>query len=221
MQTVWSVYGMLTLIFVTAVVGYGVLIVVMRPTTNKSSEAGLIRLALKNLGVEKPAWNTLMITATRDVRLPVDTIWEAWSNIEDWPLWSTRHASARWLGDNRWQVGSKFEQVLNLGFPLGRKHITETLSEVNPGRRVRWSKTNKNIKSCHIWSFTLLPNRQVRVTSTEVFHGTYIGLLKPMLILQWQKPLERSLDALMRLAKVSQPAPHTEAMVTAEPETAS
>jgi uncharacterized protein YndB with AHSA1/START domain len=211
---------MLTLIFVTAVVGYGVLIVVMRPATNKSSEAGLIRLALKNLGVEKPAWNTLMITATRDVRLPIDSLWEAWSNIEDWPLWSSRHASANWKSDTRWQVGSQFEQVLNLGFPLGRKRITETLSEVNPGRRVRWSKTNKNTKSCHIWSFTLLPNRQVRLTSTEVFHGTYIGLLKPMLILQWQKPLERSMDALIRLAKVCNPPCPSDNVMAAEAETA-
>ncbi|RPH74997.1 hypothetical protein EHM76_02520, partial [bacterium] len=97
MHTVWSVYGMLTLIFLTVFIGYGVAILVMRPATNKASEASLIRLALKNLGVEKPAWHTLMITATRDVRLPIDSLWETWCNLEDWPLWSPQHVSARWL----------------------------------------------------------------------------------------------------------------------------
>lgn len=206
METVWSVYGMLALIFVSTIIGYALMIVMMRPATNKATEAGLIRTALKNLGVEKPAWNTLMITATRDVRLPVDTLWETWSNLDDWSLWSAKHVSARWVGDTRWQPGSRFEQTLRLGFPLGRRKITETLAEVNPGRSVRWTKNNKGTKSCHIWSFTLLPNRQVRLTTTEVFHGNSVGLLKPLLILQWQKPLERSMDALIRLAQVSQPS---------------
>jgi hypothetical protein len=210
---------MLTLIFLTTIIGYGVLIVMMRPATNKATEAGLIRTALKNLGVEKPAWNTLMITATRDVRLPVDTLWETWSNLDDWSLWSARHVSARWVTNNRWEEGARFEQDLRLGFPLGRRKVTDTLAEVSPGRRVRWIKTQNGTKSCHIWSFTLLPNRQVRLTTTQVFHGNSVGLLKPLLILQWQKPLERSLDALIRLAQITQAQPKTEIQPAAEPET--
>lgn len=220
MQTVWSVYGMLALLFLTLVIGYCVAIVALRPATDKASQASLIRLALNNLGVQKPAWNTLVITATRDVRLPVEALWEAWSNLDDWSMWSCRHLSARWTAKERWQPGAQFEQVMNLGFPLGRQKVKASLAEVSPGRTVRWSTARKGSKTCHIWSFTLLPNRQVRLTTTEVFQGDLYGLLKPLLILQWQKPLNRSLDALIRLAKVSQAGRAQSPAAAAEPVTA-
>jgi len=199
----WSLYGLLTLIFLTAVIGYGALIVFIRHNPNKSSEAYIVRLALKIIGVEQPAWHTLAVSSSRDVSIPVDALWETWSRLENWKTWSNSHLSARWVGDGEWQVGARFEQTQWLGFPLGKRTTIETIGELNPGRKVRWCKNSGAVKSCHIWTFTVLPNRRVRVTNTEVFHGTAIGLLKPLVFWQWQRQFEKSLDNLVRQTRES------------------
>jgi len=194
----WSFYGMITLVILSVVVSYGVLIVLIRPNPNKASEASIVRLALKNIGVEQPSWHTMAVSASRDVSIPADALWETWSRLEEWGTWSTRHSSARWIGESQWQVGASFEQTQWLGFPLGRRKSIETISEVNPGRKVRWCKSRGNLKSCHVWTFTLLPNRRVRIATTLVQHGTAAGLLKPILYWQWQRQFDKSLDSLIR-----------------------
>jgi hypothetical protein len=130
-----------------------------------------------------------------------DALWETWSHLEDWKSWSASHTRAGWVDEPGWQVGARFTQTLWLGFPLGFRSSVETISEVNPGRKVRWSKRQGGVKSCHIWSFTLLPNRNVRIATTGVFHGTAIGLLKPIVFWQWQRQFEKSLDNLVNLAR--------------------
>jgi uncharacterized membrane protein len=203
MDSLWDLYGAIATLFLSTVVGYGALMVFIRPNPAKSTETNLIKQALKSIGIDRPAWHTLVVTASRDVDLPADALWETWSNLEDWPAWSTLHTSARWSGEAAWQLGARFEQDLKLGFPLGRRKVVETVSELYPGRRVRWCKTDGRVKSCHIWSFSQLPNRKVRLTNTEVIHGLPLGLLKPILYWQWHKKFEKSLDGLVAQARTS------------------
>jgi hypothetical protein len=201
MEQTSSFYGMLAFLTVTLVGGYIAAIIFLNFKPSKSTEVMIARRALRSLGVDnQPSWKTVIISASRDVEVPLEKLWETWIKIEDWPSWSALHSSARWAGEPSWQVGARFEQALKLGFPFGRVKSIETVAQCSPEREVGWCKNNGIMKSCHIWSFTLLPNRRVRVTSTEVFHGTLVGVLKPLVILQWQRLFEKSVNGLIQHA---------------------
>ncbi len=218
MQTYWSVYSMLSMIVLSGIIGYTVLIVVIHTNPNKASEASLVRLALKSLGIDRAAWQTVAVSASQDVDLTTQALWKTWSRLENWPAWSTRHRSAKWLQAGEIEQGARFLQVQKLGFPLGVQTSIETISEFSSERRVRWCHTQGGVKSCHFWTFTLLPNRKVRVTNTEVLHGTLIGLLKPIVYWQWQRQFEKSLDGFIRQTRLdlqNQPANETTEMPAA------
>lgn len=197
-----SFYGMLAFLALTLTGGYIAAILFFNFKPRKSTEAQLARRALRSLGMsDKADWKTVIISATRDVEIPLEQLWETWSNLEEWPTWSALHASAKWAGDPEWQVGACFEQGVKLGFPFGTVRSTETVAQYFPEREVGWCKKTGPVVSCHIWSFNLLPNRRVRVTSTEVLHGTLIGLLKPVIFLQWQRKFEKSVTSLVKHAE--------------------
>ena len=202
MQTIWALYGMGTFILLATIVGYGAMIMVTNPHTKEITTASPIKIALRIIGIVKPAWQTLIISASQDVNLPIEDLWKAWTELEQWPAWSKPlYRSTRWISGAGWEKGARFEQVVNLGFPFGTKRSKETVGEFEPMRRVRWCKTSGGVKSCHVWSFTLLPNRRVRVTNTEVFHGTMIGLLKPIVAWRWQRLFDTAVSGLVHQAR--------------------
>lgn len=204
MQTMWSLYGMGAFILFTSIVGYGAMIMVTNPHAKEISTASPIKIALRIIGILKPAWRTLIITSSQDVNLPLEDIWKTWSELENWPVWSKPLCrSTRWISKAGWEKGAEFEQVTNLGIPFGARRSKETVGEFEPMRRVRWCKTSGGVKSCHVWSFTLLPNRRVRVTNTEVFHGTTVGLVKPIVAGLWQRKFDAAVAGLVRQASES------------------
>ena len=203
----WSLYGMISLIFLSGIIGYGAMILVTNPHVKDITAVSSIKTALRNLGVEKPAWRTLIVSASQDVKLPADAIWEAWSRLEKWGEWSKdTHLSARWIGEPGWQVGARFEQVVDMGFPVGSRRTVETVEEVDPLRRVRWCQKGSGMRACHVWAFSMLPNGRVRVTNTEVFHATFVGLIKPIVAGRWEKKFKAAVSGLEAAArKVSVP----------------
>lgn len=201
MEQMNSFYGMLTFLAVTLIGGYIAAIIFLNFKPKKSTEAMIARRALRSLGVgTQPSWKTVIISASRDVEVPIEKLWETWSKLEDWPEWSALHASARWAGEPAWQVGARFEQALKLGLPFVRINSVDTVDQFYPEHEVGWCKKAGPIMSCHIWSFNMLPNRRVRVNSTEVFYGTAIGLLKPLIMIPWQKRFEKSVLGLVEQA---------------------
>ena len=157
--------------------------------------------ALSRLGGQRPSWKTLIVSATRDVDLPPDRIWNTWSKLESWPDWSTPlHEATRWTGPPGWTPGATFEQTLRLGFPIGTSVNAVRVGAVEPGRLVSWWDTEGSIKSCHVWNFSPLAQERTRVTDTEVFDGVLIGLLKPLLRRSWQRLFEASVAGLARAA---------------------
>ncbi len=162
--------------------------------------------ALQKIGIKKPTWKTVIVTASQEVEMPAALLWETWSYLERWPHWSTPlHVATRWIGKPGWKVGATFEQVLNLGFPVGKLTSAETVSEIVPGEYVLWWKNEKGIKSCHIWQFERLsgnPNSITRITDVEVFHGTMMGLVKPLVSRRWHQMFEHSVAGLIRQAQL-------------------
>lgn len=161
-----------------------------------------IQYALQKIGVERPSWQTVVVSASKEVTLPRQPLWDAWTKLEDWPQWSVPlHVSTRWIGEPGWRVGATFEQVLNLGFPLGQTVSPETVGAVVNGESVSWWKDAKGIKSCHVWQFAALAPDRTQVTNTEVFHGVSIGLLKPLAARNWQSMFEASVAGLVERAQ--------------------
>ena len=161
-----------------------------------------ITTALQKIGLEKPTWKTVVASAFREVDIPTDRLWQTWSKLEDWPVWSKPlHVATRWTGKAGWEVGAKFEQDLNLGFPLGKITSAETVGALMPGQSVLWWKDDKGIQSCHIWSFDTLSDSRTRITNIEVFHGLAMGLVKPLVAARWQHMFEQSVDGLVQRAQ--------------------
>jgi len=163
-----------------------------------------IQYALQKIGLEQPSWQTVVVSASEEAGLPRQLLWETWMKLEQWPQWSTPlHVSTRWTGEPGWRVGATFEQVLDLGFPLGQTVSPETVGEVVEAESVSWWKDAKGIKSCHVWEFAALAPDRTRVTNTEVFHGVSIGLLKPLAARNWQRLFEASVTGLVQKAQQS------------------
>jgi uncharacterized membrane protein len=157
-----------------------------------------VAFCLEHLGVAEPTWKTLATAADAITDLPVDRLWATWSDLPRWPEWSTPlHLSARWASGDSFLPGARFEQVIQLGFPLGRTTSRETVRTVEPGRLVSWAKEENGVRSCHVWQFVQLPDGRTRVSNVEVFHGLPIGVIKPLVSARWRRLFQASVDNLI------------------------
>jgi uncharacterized membrane protein len=157
-----------------------------------------IAYCLEQIGVTEPDWKTLITAAAAVADQPADRLWAVWSDLPRWPEWSTPlHSAARWTSGDSFVPGARFEQMLHLGFPLGRTVAPETVRTVEPGRLASWSKEANGVRSCHTWRFEPLPDGRTRVSNIEVFHGTPIGLVKPLVSARWRRLFQASVDNLI------------------------
>jgi len=153
--------------------------------------------ALHRIGVDQPDWRTLVISVSKEVDVPRSVVWSIWTELPSWPRWSRPlHKSTRWLGKPGWRAGAEFEQVLNLGFPIGERTSLEHVGIVSEGGQVVWWKDENGIRSCHIWKLEELPEGRTRITNMEVFHGTSIGMIKILVGTRWLRLFELAVDHL-------------------------
>lgn len=204
MRRFWSITStVLGLLVLTSIV-YGAVIVFDQPLADKEKDMATIKLALEQIGVENPNWQTIVLASSQEVDVPRETLWAAWSQLEDWPTWSQPlHVSSRWTSEAGWQVGAEFEQVLRLGFPLGTLTSPETVGAVVEGERVMWWKDENGIKSCHIWQFKDLGQGRTKVSNVEVFHGAAMGLVKPLITNRIQGMFDQSVEGLIAYARAT------------------
>jgi hypothetical protein len=158
-------------------------------------------LALSDLEMTATNEETLVISASQDVNLSASTLWNTWARQEGWPSWSTMLVSTRWLGDSQWKAGSRFEQVRDLGSPIGRQTLVSMVKDLTPGEIARWCQVWNGIRSCQVWSFESLGDGRTRVTNTEVFNGTPIPTIRSSVTQNWQDLFEESVAKLVAHAK--------------------
>jgi hypothetical protein len=162
----------------------------------------LVIAGLRPLGVDEPSWQTVVIYASRDIELPRDTVFEAWSKLEAWPSWARPLIlQARWLDLPGWRVGARFEQTLDLGFPVRQLHSVETVTAANPGHFVSWSKEESGVRSNHVWAFEDLPNGGTRIVDFEIFQGVLVGFARPLVEKSWQARFEDAVTGLVAFAR--------------------
>jgi hypothetical protein len=169
---------------------------------NRAAAQRVVDEALAQLGLRKPGLKTLVVAVSRDVLVPHLAVWDAWQQLDRWAQWNDGlHVAAHWLGPAGWKPGNQFEQVLNLGFPVGQVSVTEMIDAVVPGESVRWKRDDFGLRTCHIWRFEKLPDGNTRVTTAEVFDGPMMLLLKPFVGGRWQKRVTAGVDGLVRDAR--------------------
>ncbi|MEJ0067514.1 MAG: SRPBCC family protein [Pseudomonadota bacterium] len=162
----------------------------------------LVLAGLQPIGIATPSWQTVVLFASRDTDLSPAKLWATWERLESWPGWSSQLVvEARWLDTPGWRAGARFEQVLDLGFPLNRVHSAETVGLATPGRLVSWWKDEGGIKSNHVWSFEALPDGGCRIVDFEIMHGVLIGLARPLIEQDWQHRFDDAIDGLIIAAR--------------------
>ncbi|MHB8798425.1 MAG: SRPBCC family protein [Thermoanaerobaculia bacterium] len=162
------------------------------------AETAAARAAAETAGVPMASWKTLAVVSSGSVGAPVEKVWELFSRIEEWPRWSPLHEGARWQGEPGFRVAGGFEQVLALGFPLGTIRSEEFVTRLTPGREVMWCKSEGGVTSCHVWRFTPVTPGRTFVVNAEVFHGSPVGLLAPLVQSRWSRLFQQSVSGLAR-----------------------
>src|SRR5258706_12453048 len=100
--------SLLTVLIAVLVIGLLGVVPVGRPDPAVLRQP-LVVAGLRPLGVDEPSWQTLITYASRDIELPRDAVFEAWSKLESWPSWARPLVTqARWLDMPGWRVGARF-----------------------------------------------------------------------------------------------------------------
>lgn len=162
----------------------------------------LVIAGMRPIGVAEASWQTLIIYASRDVEVPRDIVYETWAKLESWPSWARPLVlQTHWLDLPGWRAGARFEQTLDLGFPLNRLRSIETVSAAIPGQMVSWSKEESGVRTNHIWSFEELPGGGTRIVDCEIFQGALAGLARAMVEKNWQTRFEDAVSGLVAQAR--------------------
>lgn len=160
-----------------------------------------VAFCLQQIGLDKPSWKSLVTAAWAVADKPADRLWAKWSDLPRWPEWSTPlHSAAHWVSGDSFVPDAQFEQVLRLGFPLGRTTSRETVRLAEPGRLVSWSKDESGVRSYHMWRFEPLSGGRTRVSDVEVFYGTPIAVIKPLVRARWRRLFQTSVENLIAAA---------------------
>jgi hypothetical protein len=161
-------------------------------------EARVINVALGNVDLTEPDWQTIVLCASAEVNLSRKMVWETWSCIEDWKKWSPAVVnSSRFTGGNKWSAGAAFEQVLNLGFPLGSVAFHDTVGTFVDTEVVGWQHRGDYLVYSSVWLFEDLPGGKTLIVHAEIVHGSFIWLMKPLVASRWQEKIEARVSGLV------------------------
>jgi hypothetical protein len=168
-------------------------------------EARVINVALGNVDLTEPDWQTIVLCATAEVNLPRKTVWETWSRIEDWKNWSPALVnSSRFIGGNNWSNGTAFEQVLELGFPLGTVRFHDTVGTFVDTEAVGWQQRGNYLVYSSVWLFEDVPGGKTLIVHAEIVHGSFIWLMKPLVAGRWQEKIETQVAGLVRYSSTEE-----------------
>lgn len=160
-----------------------------------------IEFCLQQVRRARAGWNTVVPVGTARTELSPDRLWEVLNDVEAWPKWSPLHRAVTWEEGSSLSVGARFEQQLDLGFPVGRSTEQVTLAFADPGSRAGWMGDNNGVRSCHLWTFTPIRDNGTEVSNVEALSGLPIALVKPLVADRWQRRFQAAVDGLIATAK--------------------
>ena len=161
----------------------------------------IIEFCLKEVRQPRPKWNTVVPVGVARTELSADGLWEVLGDVEAWPDWSPLHRAVAWQQGSALTVGARFEQQLDLGFPVGRTTEQVTLALAEPGRRAGWTGDKGGVRSCHVWAFTPTPDGGTEVSNVEALTGFPIALVHPFVARRWQRQFQAAAEGLVAAAE--------------------
>lgn len=156
---------------------------------------------LGRIGISDVGWQTLIVQGSAVTTASPEQVWTLWSDLSTWPQWSPLHLKTTWAGEPGFSAGAQFDQTIKLGFPVGTKTQRELVDVLEPAVRASWSGDKNGIRNCHVWSFTPAEDGGTRISNVEVFTGTTIGLVRPLVGRRWNSLFQRAADGLARMAE--------------------
>ncbi len=162
-----------------------------------NSASPAIDYAMKQLNLKGIDYKTLIVSATIDVNTSPEKAWEYLVKIDNWKKWQQPLIkSIRSQKNIITKTGDQFEQLLDLGFPLGSVISKETVSVFEPAKILSWKKDEKGIRSCHVWLIKQLNASSVRIYNCEVFYGSSMAYIKMLVHNKWNHLFMQSVLAL-------------------------
>jgi len=165
---------------------------------NPTSE---VDYCLGRIGIASAGWQTLIVQGSSVTTASPERVWAMWSDLSTWPQWSPLHLQATWAGEPGFTAGAQFDQTIKLGFPVGTKTQRVLVDVLEPGVRASWSGDENGIRNCHVWTFTPADDGGTRISDVEIFTGTLMGLVRPLVGRRWNSLFQGAADRLARMAE--------------------
>lgn len=159
-----------------------------------------IAFCLQRVGKDRAGLDTLVIAGEADTEVSGADLWATWTDLPRWPEWSPLHRSVTTTGTEGLAAGATFDQQISLGFPIGTTTQHVTIDLLEPARRASWSGDSNGVRSCHLWSFSPLPDGGTHVSNVEVFAGLTVAMLRPLVARRWNRLFQTAVDGLIHSA---------------------
>ena len=170
------------------------------PLADRTPLAEATDLVLAQLELNRPTWSTLVLSGFAKCPLPTARLWSVLADVTSWPGWSPLHARAYWIGSTEPVSGARFEQVLELGFPVGTKTEEVTIGLAEPARLFGWTGSGGGIRSCHLWKLDAQVDGTTAVSNVEAFIGLPVALVRPFVAARWRRQFQQAVDGLISTA---------------------
>jgi len=160
-----------------------------------------ITFCLNQVRAKREGASSLLVVGSGIADVSAARLWAVLENVEAWPRWSPLHTSARWTDGASLTVGARFDQQLELGFPLGRSIQSVQLAFADRETRVGWVGDKGGVRSCHLWTLLRADNGRTHVCNVEAFAGVPIMLVKPLVASRWRRQFQAAVDGLIAAAR--------------------
>ena len=159
-----------------------------------------IAFCLQRVGKDRAGLDTLVAAGEADTEISGGDLWATWTDLPRWPAWSPLHRSVTKTSTGGLAAGATFDQQISLGFPIGTTTQHVTIDLLEPARRASWSGDSNGVRSCHLWSFSPLPDGGTHVSNVEAFAGITVAMLRPLVARRWNQLFQAAVDGLIHSA---------------------
>jgi hypothetical protein len=163
-----------------------------------------IGFCVDRVGRRREGPSTLLLVGSGCTATSRERLWAALGDVESWPQWSPLHAATRWTDGASLTVGARFDQQLDLGFPLGSSTESVVLAIADRPARAGWVGENRGVRSCHLWALAPAADGRTQVCNVEAFAGAPILLIKPFVAARWRRQFQAAVDGLIAVAEGTQ-----------------
>ncbi len=131
-----------------------------------------------------PSIRTLSLRESIEIECSLDTVRDAFDDLDAWPEWNDICRESRWTSGERWAVGSAFHMTLRMARrPVG---FSVFVREFEP-HAVTWESTVFSITGTRRFTFDERTDRSMTlVTDYKTFHSSVlpVRLFYPRPIIQ-------------------------------------